>query len=235
MPMSLKDQIHLLSMVDIFGPLSAEEMEALATRSPDTYLDEGEILYTPQEASEKLFILKKGRVQVYEINSEGHEITLSVVEDGTIFGEMTLTGQRLQGVYVRALMPSYVCSIKRTDLEDMIRKNPEVGLVLVKVLAEKLHDSEVRMSGLVSKEIPARLATLILALVDSEGLVSGDSHRISTRYTHDQLASMIGAGRVSVSRAFSELTKAGAVELRKRYVHITNMDALREASEVEAG
>lgn len=60
MPMSLEEQIHLLSMVDILGPLSPEAMEELAKRTPDTYLDEGEILYTPQEAEEKLFILKKG-------------------------------------------------------------------------------------------------------------------------------------------------------------------------------
>ena len=67
--------------------------------------------------------------------------------------------------------------------------------------------------------------------MDSEGLVSGESYRISTRYTHDQLGSMIGAGRVSVSRAFSDLTQAGAVELKKRYIHIMNMDALTQASE----
>jgi hypothetical protein len=36
MPMSLKEQIHLLSMVDILGPLSDEELEDLAKRAPDT-------------------------------------------------------------------------------------------------------------------------------------------------------------------------------------------------------
>lgn len=232
MPMSLEEQIHLLSMVDILGPLSPEAMEELAKRTPDTYLDEGEILYTPQEAEEKLFILKKGRVQVYELGSEGQELTLSVVEDGAIFGEMSLSGQRLQGMYVRALMPSFVCSLRRPDFEALILKNPQVGLSLVKVLAERLRQSEVRMSGLVQKEVPARLATLILALVDSEGTVGGESYRITTRYTHDQLAGMIGSGRVSVSRAFSDLKESGAVELRKRYIHVMDMDALTTASKV---
>jgi hypothetical protein len=36
MPMSLQEQIRLLSMVDILGPLSDEEMEDLAKRTPDT-------------------------------------------------------------------------------------------------------------------------------------------------------------------------------------------------------
>lgn len=226
----LDEQIHLLSMVDIFESLSPEELDELARRIPDTCLDVGEILYTPQEAGEKLFMLKKGRLQVYEIGSEGREITLHVVEGGTIFGEMSLAGQSLQGVYARALAPSFVCSLKLPDFERLILKNPGVGLSLARVLAERLRRSEVRMAGLVNKEVPARLATLILTLVDSEGLVSGESHRIPTRYTHEQLATMIGSGRVAVSRAFSDLKKSGAIEFKKRHIHIINMDTLKEAS-----
>lgn len=59
MPMSQEEQVRLLSMVDIFEPLSPQELDELARRAPDTYLDEGEVLYTPQEAGEKLFILKR--------------------------------------------------------------------------------------------------------------------------------------------------------------------------------
>src|SRR3712207_5048407 len=120
MPMSQEEQVRLLSMVDILEPLSPEELDELALRAPDTYLDEGEVLYTPQEAGEKLFILKKGRVQVYEMNSVGSETTLSVVESGTVFGEMTMTGQGFKGVYVRALAPSYVCSLGLADFEGLV-------------------------------------------------------------------------------------------------------------------
>ena len=113
MPMALKEQIRHLSMVDILGPLSDEEMEDLVKRIPDTFLEQGDVLYTPKEGTERLFILKKGRVQLYEIDESGDEITLSVVEDGNVFGEMALTGQSVQGVYVRALTPSTVVSLRR--------------------------------------------------------------------------------------------------------------------------
>src|SRR4051794_29091218 len=115
MPMSLQEQVRLLSMVDILGPLSPQELEDLAKHTPDTYLEKDDILYTPQdgpESTERLFILKKGKVQVY-LMAEGDEITLSVIEDGSVFGEITLTGQSLQGLYVRALTPSVIASMKR--------------------------------------------------------------------------------------------------------------------------
>ena len=231
MPMSLKEEIRFLSMVDILDPLSDEEMEDLAKRAPDTFLEQADILYSPEDGTQRLFILKKGKVQLYEIGDDGDEITLSVVEEGNVFGEMALTGQSLQGLYVRALTPSTVVSLRRTDVEYLIMNKPEVGLRLVQELAERLHDSERRYADLVDKDVPARLATQILRLVDSEGVVSSESYRIPTHYTHEQLASMIGCKRVAVTRAFRKLEKGGAVELKDRRILVKNLDVLKESAE----
>jgi CRP/FNR family cyclic AMP-dependent transcriptional regulator len=231
MPMSLKEEIRLLSMVDIFGPLSDEEMEDLAKRTPDTFLEQDDVLYTPKEGTERLFVLKKGRVQLYEVNAEGDEITLSMIEDGNVFGEMALTGQSLKGLYVRALTPSTVVSLKREEVEYLIRNNPEVGLRLVRELSERLRELQLRYADIVSKDVPGRLATLILTLVDSEGLVSSESYRIPTHYTHEQLASMIGCKRVAVTRAFRKLEEGGAVRLKDRRIIVKDLDALKELSE----
>jgi CRP/FNR family transcriptional regulator, cyclic AMP receptor protein len=231
MPMSLKQEIRLLSMVDILGPLSDEEMEDLAKRAPDTFLEKEDILYSPEEGTERLFILKEGRVQLYEVEESGDEITLSIVEDGNVFGEMALTGQSLGGLYVRALTPSTVVSLRRENLEHLIMKKPEVGLRLVQELAERLRESERRYADIVGKDVPARLATQILTLVDSEGVVSSESYRIPTHYTHEQLGSMIGCKRVAVTRAFRKLEESGAVELKDRRIIVKDIDALKELAE----
>src|SRR5215210_113980 len=232
MPMSLKEEIRFLSMVDILGPLSDEEMEDLAKRAPDTFLEQADVLYSPEDGTERLFILKKGKVQLYEIGDDGDEITLSVVEEGNVFGEMALTGQSLRGLYVRALTPSTVVSLRREDVVHLIMNKPEVGLRLVQVLAERLRNSERRYADLVDKDVPARLATQILTLVDSEGGVSSEGYRIRTHYTHEQLASMIGCKRVAVTRAFRTLEEAGAVELRDRRIAVKDLDALKGMAEI---
>src|SRR5215213_7515857 len=211
MTMSLKQEIRLLSMVDVLGNLSDEEMEDLAKRILDTFLEQDDTLYSPKEGTERLLILKEGRVQLYEVEESGDEITLSVVEDGNVFGEMALTGQSLHGLYVRALTPSTVISLRRADVEHLIMKTPEVGLRLVQVLAQRLRDSERRYADMVGKDVPARLATQILTLVDSEGVVSSERYWITTHYTHEQLASMIGCKCVAVTRAFRKLEESGAV------------------------
>jgi CRP/FNR family transcriptional regulator, cyclic AMP receptor protein len=165
------------------------------------------------------------------VDEGGDEIALSVVEEGNVFGEMALTGQSLHGLYVRALTPSTVVSLRREELEGLIMKKPEVGLRLVRDLAEKLHASETRYADIIGKDVPARLATLILTLVDSEGVVSTESYRIPTHYTHEQLASMIGCKRVAVTRAFRKLEEGGAIELKNRHIIVKDLDALKDLAE----
>jgi CRP/FNR family cyclic AMP-dependent transcriptional regulator len=231
MPMSLEEQMRLLSMVDILGPLSEGELEDLAKRTPDTFLEEGDVLYTPYEGTERLLILKKGRIQLYEIGDGGHEITLSVIEEGNVFGEMALTAQSLHGLYVRALTPSTVVSLRREQVERSITNKPEVGLRLIREMAERLHATEARYTDIIGKDVPARLATLILTLVDSEGVVSSESLRIRTHYTHERLASMIGCGRVAVTRAFRKLEEGGTVKLKDRRILVKDLGALKDLAE----
>ena len=194
-------------MVEVFLALSPEELKELSQRAPDTFLKPGEVLLLPQEEGERLYVLKKGRAQVYEMAPNGEEITLSVIEGGNIFGEMALTGQQLSGVYARALEPSVVCSLKPADIERIILNNPEVGLRLVPRLSEPLREAEIRLAELASKGVLARLAGLILRIAEREGVVTKGAVMVPTRYTHERLGTMIAAKRVAVSNILNERQK----------------------------
>jgi CRP/FNR family transcriptional regulator len=79
----------------------------------------------------------------------------------------------------------------------------------VHLLGERLYNYEVRMEYLGLREVPARLANLILLLIESEGVRTSTHFKIPTRYTHQQLGTMIGANREAVTRAFNRLREVG--------------------------
>ena len=175
--LSPEEKVRLLSMVDILEPLSRAEIKELSLRVPDTHIRQGQIFYTPKERSEKLFMLKKGRVRIYRVSSDGRELTLTVVGPGMVFGEMSLTAQRLENAYAEAMEPSVVCAMKRHDLEQLVMDKPQVGLKIMSVLSERLSLTEDRMEDIALKEVPARLAGFILQLIESEGLVTSEGIR----------------------------------------------------------
>jgi CRP/FNR family cyclic AMP-dependent transcriptional regulator len=229
--LSPEEKLRLLSMVDILEPLSREEIKELSLRIPDTHYERGQILYTPQDRSETLFMLKKGRVRIYRVSPDGREFTLTVVGAGTVFGEMSLTAQRLENAYAEAMEPATVCAMKRQDLERLVMDKPQVGLKVMSVLSERLSLAEDRMEDIALKEVPARLANFILHLVESEGVVTREGYKIPTRYTHRQLATMIGSKRETVTKAFTLLQQAGAVQLKRRRIHVKDMEALKRVAD----
>jgi CRP/FNR family cyclic AMP-dependent transcriptional regulator len=226
-----EEQIRLLTLVDIFEPLSREEIESIKWEHLNTTVERGEIFYTPMDLCETLFVLQKGRIRIYRATPVGREFTLAVVESGTVFGEMVLTGQRLRNSFAQAMEDSEVSAMCRADVERLILDKPQVGLQLVHLLSDRLTTYETRMQDIALKEVPARLASLILLLVESQGVRTPTGYKIPVRYTHQQLGSMIGANREAVTRAFARLREAGTVETKRRYIHVENIDALKEAGE----
>jgi CRP/FNR family transcriptional regulator len=222
------ERIRLLSMVDVFESLSSEEIERLDERLPDAQLETGDIFYSPDDPSEKVFILRRGKARIYKVADDDREFTLAVVDAGTMFGEMTLTAQRLQGAYAQAMEPSEVSTMLRADLERLILEKPQVGLQIAHLLSERLRRYETRLEDITLKDIPSRLASMILMLAEAEGVVTSEGYvRIPTHYTHERLGTMIGTNREAVSRAFGVLQEEAIVELRRRIIHVKSLDALR--------
>ena len=226
-----EEQIRLLTLVDIFEPLSREEIEKINWKHLNTSIEQGETFYTPMDLCETLFVLQKGRIRIYKATPEGREFTIAVVESGTVFGEMVLTGQRLRNAYAQAMEESEVSAMCRADVERLILDKPEVGLQLVHLLSDRLNAYETRLEDLGLKEVPARLASLILLLIESEGVRTSTGYKIPTRYTHYQLGTMIGSNREAVTRAFARLRDLGAVDTRRRYIHVEDIETLRKAAE----
>jgi CRP/FNR family cyclic AMP-dependent transcriptional regulator len=228
--MSIEEEVRLLSTVDILEPLSEEELEELARRSSDTHLEEGEIFYTPHDRSEKLFILKRGKVRIFRMAPDGREFTLAVVDAGTVFGEMALTAQRLEGAYAQAMEPSILLNMSREDLERLIMQKPQVGLQITHLLSERLRRYETRLEDITLKDVYSRLASIILLLIESEGTRTGTGYRIPAHYTHERLGTMIGANREAVTRAFGVLQDEGVVELKRRLIYVKDIETLRQAA-----
>ena len=221
-----EQQRWFLAKVDIFASLSLEEIERLDVLSSYINLETGET-FALDEGRCALLLLVSGRVRVHEPNATGPGLTISMVEDPTVVAQTGFAARSSRAVVVEALEPSVLRVLEGEDFEDLVRRNPEVGVKTIRVLGERLSTCEHRLSGLVHKEVPARLATLVFGLSEHQGVVADEGCRIiPTRYTHNQLASMVGSNREAVTRALGRLRKAGAVEVRNRRIHVTDADAL---------
>jgi len=229
----VKELERLLTEVDILEPLPPEEVERLALLASEMRLEAGEAIAL-DEKRETLLLLASGWVRVHEPSAAGPALTISLVEEGTVVGQSGFAVRLSRAVRVEALQSSTMLVLRWEDFEELVVRDPEVGIKTLRLLSERLAVCEDRLSDMVRKEVPARLAGLILRLSEYEGFVTGDrSRKIPTRYTHQQIASMVGSNREAVTRAFGKLRKAGAVELRDRHIYVTDASELQRYADAE--
>lgn len=222
--MSTQQVARFLRRVDILEPLSTEEVEKLALRTPEVRSKEGQLFYTPSLITGLLFLLLEGRVRIYKMVG-GRELTLDVLESGTMFGEAALVGEP-EGTYAEILELSRIAYLRTESLREIVRNNPEVGIRVAELLTARMRLYADKMVDIALKEVPARLAHLFLWLAEIDGTVSPEGYLVPSRYTHEQLGTMIGAKRVAVTRAMKKLRDDGLVEGGRKRILIKDREAL---------
>jgi len=219
------ERIKLLSAVDILEPLATEEIALLSQRAPERSFEKGERVYSARDASEVLFLLLKGRIRLYDV-VVGQEFTFDVIGSGTIFGEASLVG-RAHPEHAEALEPALVLLLNVNTFWQLVRQQPEVNERVMKLLVTRSCMNRSRMTDIAVKDVPARLASLLLDLLQIDGLVTREGYyKVASYYTHAQLASMIGVTRGAVTRAFGTLQDSESVLLRRRQIYVTNLATL---------
>ena len=215
--------------MDVLGSLSEEGALWLARRTPEMRFERGQTVYGPDYRAPIVFALLEGRVRIY-IMLGGEELTLEVIEAGQLFGDVPALAGRRRETYAEALMLSRVALISTRAMNHLLREHPELGSRLARRLSERLHEYQQRMANISLKKVPARLASVLVRLFETEGVVDRQGVRIDTQYTHEQLATMIGSKRVAVSRAMRELRAEGAVEAKGRLLYLKDEATLRKVA-----
>ena len=142
---------HLLAGVDILEGLPQGEVEYVAKHSATVRLGKKES-FDPGKGSRSILLLLGGRVRVHEPSAGGKDLTISVVEEGTVVGRTGLTPRRSRVLRVEALEPSVLRVVGWEDFEGLVFRNPEVAVKTISLLSERLAVCEVRLSDQVRKK-----------------------------------------------------------------------------------
>jgi CRP-like cAMP-binding protein len=220
------NKIAYLTAMRIFRDLSKEEVSMIEKSIVMTTAKKGKLVYMPGEATEVLFLLKTGSIQIYRLSSEGRKFIIETVKPMTFFGEMPSVGQNMQGLFAEAAEDSLVCVMGRADVERLILSKPKVGLRMMQEIGQRLHSSQEKLGDSAFKGIPARVATLLLSLsLQGKQPIEGIGHQ--------DLADMIGVYRETVTNALGEFKEAGLIDLGRKRVLVVDPEKLTAIAEEE--
>lgn len=165
-------------------------------------------------------------MKISRYSPEGREQILTLLEPGDVFGEFALV-KETDPVHVEAFEDALICTVDRDEFLGLVRRRPEVMLQVVKILAARLRVAEEEIADLVFRDVSGRLAALLLRLAEAYGQKDGVGLRLTLRLTLQEIASMIGATRETVTSTLSRFRDAGLIATEHRFIMIKNPERLR--------
>ncbi len=119
-----------------------------------------------------------------------------------------------------------ICVIRRADFDRYLAAHPNVTVKLTKLIGVRLRKIQSRVEDLVFRDVPARLAHLLVELSKSDGAVEPQGVRLKARLTHQEMANLIGCSRETVSTTLGQFRAEGLIHVEGRTMTVLKPDAL---------
>lgn len=221
--------IYTVADDNIFRDLPSAQRAQIERQISYTDYPAGHIFYVPEDSGDRLYLLRRGRVRLYKLSPEGRALTLLILEPESVFGEMAMVDQWLHDSFAEAMSECSIGTIGREDLRQILSTSPTVALRFMTIMSQRLRALESKLTDIAFKSVPQRLATVLLNLADIQsGRQDSTAPPAVVRYTHQQLAEMIGSYRETVTKAIGEFREAGLIRVEEEAIYLTDMAQLQD-------
>lgn len=200
----------------MFKDLSKDQIDVLLSGSVLKSYKRGEYIVAPGKNYDVLFLLVKGKSYVTQLSREGKEVILEIIRPGGLFSGDTFAfldkrGVRL-GDYVFSVTNTQVLEIPKALIEKEGKKNAQIIINLLNIVACKLYEADSRIKILALFDIKSRLKHELIHLARVEGFDKGDYFVLREKITHEELSKIIGSSRETVTKLLGELKEEGLVK-----------------------
>ena len=209
------------------GPGIEDVLEHLPISGTASYR-KGEVIYTPDTHSGKIYLVVAGKIGISRIAEGGREILLEIVPQDELFGESALLNIPHRPERAVALEESKLMSWSVSDMEELIMKRPRLAMGLLQILARRNANFIGRIQSLAVDPIERRLGRSLLGLSEHLGSTEADGSIRMMPITHEMLSRYVGTSREVVTQQMNRFRKSGYVSYSRRSIQV-HQDTLKAA------
>jgi len=126
----------LLAGLELFKGVQPDDVQALLQDCDRVDLETGEILLSPGDKNENVYIILSGELDVHVGSTDTP--SLATMEVGACVGEMSIIEDRDPSAFVLATQPTHLLVIHKDVLWDMVNVSHEFSKNLLVVLSERV-------------------------------------------------------------------------------------------------
>lgn len=211
-----------ISIVPIFNHLDTNEMQEIMKTTNSVVHPRGDSIYHAGEASEGLYIVRKGHVKIYRLSESGKEQLVRILGPGDFTGELSLFSESVHDAYAEAMEPVELCIMNRDVFQQFLLKYPAIALKVLTEFSTRLAKTEQQSANIALESVETRIAMYLVNLVEEQ-----KDSTVNLPMSRKDLASHLGTTPETVSRKLTEFEDAGWIKQSKqRDIQIVDLDAL---------
>ena len=200
-------------------------------------LKKGEVLCRKGDPATSMYVLLRGRLQLLQINSEGRESSLGMVEPFALLGELGVVDSQARSSDIVATTISQVALLPGRETLQTLTRSSVASLAMFRHLTALVRKSSEHQALLSMPKSSQRIALALLSLARSE---SGGGHIsrhqsgdfapwvIDPMPKHRDLAALANTTRETVARVLSQLEKNQVVHKHEQRLLIIDPKALEQ-------
>ncbi len=176
-----------------------------------------------------VYFVLSGWLKIRTYNADGKEVTLNIIGQGEIVGEMAALEQSPRSTDVLSLTAVTIANIPAADFVRLLKSEPLAGIKLAQLMGRRLRQINRRLR-LRESNSSSRVADTLLFLAEGQGVdINSDKGAEIPNFPHRELSSMSGLARETVTRVLTKLERDGLIIRSSDKMTIPDISAL-EAS-----
>ena len=228
----MDEKFWYLKNCDLFERLTPEQLSRLESRSRSKTFERNSLLYLPTDRSDAILLLVSGRVKIYHITGEGKQALLAIIDPGEVFGELAVIDSGQREEFAEAMETSKVVLIPGSEVRLLMEEHPNVSVSVTKLMGLRRQKVERRLKSLLFRSNRDRLIYLLLELAEKYGQDTAQGVLIGIKLSHQDLASIIGSTRETVTVLLGELQSEGALMIKRRQIVLKLMEQLASSIDI---
>ena len=192
-----------------------------------------QVIYNQGASSNGCYAVIDGALKVTITSVDGDNTLIAVLSSGDIIGEMGLADGAERSATVTTIKDCKLAFLSSQDFHRFATENPAVYKHMLKVLCERLRNTNDNIAAQQLLPLNKRLARVFLRLSAGFGQpIDNGRILIRQKFTQAELGKMAGGARENVSRQINEWSRDNILSKISSYYCIEKVDILEDLAKL---
>jgi CRP-like cAMP-binding protein len=212
--------------VNLFNILCPHKVKKMGSTHQFNHYKRDEFIYMPDDSASHIYMVVNGRIKIGHYLENGEEVVTSILTTGEIFGELAVAGEEKRRDFAQAVEDVVICPLTTEELKALMYDNKELSFKILKLIGLRLMKLERKLELLVFKDARTRIIEFLRDAASWKGVKVGTETMIQTRLTHQDIGSLTGTSRQTVTTILNELKEKNLINFNRKQILIRDLDKL---------